>query len=52
MLYHSNIAEMVVWKRKARIIDVEADFLQGYVKEVVVMEIPPRMEASKDEYLI
>ena len=42
----------LVWKLKARIIDVETAFLHGDLKEEIFMEIPPGMEASKDECLI
>jgi Reverse transcriptase (RNA-dependent DNA polymerase) len=42
----------LVWKLKARIINVEPAFLHGDLKEEIFMEIPPGMEASKDERLI
>ena len=42
----------IVWKLKARIINVETAFLHGDLKEEIFMEIPPGMEASKDECLI
>jgi Reverse transcriptase (RNA-dependent DNA polymerase) len=42
----------LVWKLKARIIDVKTAFLHGDLKEEIFMEIPPGMEASKNEFLI
>jgi hypothetical protein len=37
---------------KARIIDFEASFLYEDLEAEIFMEIPPGMEASKDEYLL
>jgi Reverse transcriptase (RNA-dependent DNA polymerase) len=42
----------LVWKLKARIINVKTAFLHGDLKEEIFMETPPGMEASKDECLI
>jgi hypothetical protein len=42
----------IVWKLKARIIDVETALLLGDLKEEIFMEIPPGMEASKDVCLL
>ena len=45
------LTAMIAWDLKAKIIDVETTFLHGDLKEETFMDIPPGMEADKDECL-
>jgi hypothetical protein len=40
-----------VWKVKARIMNVETDFLHGVLKEEIFRDTPPGMKADKDDCL-
>jgi Reverse transcriptase (RNA-dependent DNA polymerase) len=42
---------MLLWNLKAKIIDVEATFFHGDMKEEIFMEIPPGMDANKEDCL-
>ena len=43
---------MIGWNLKGKIINVKAAFLYGGLKEEIILDISPGMEADKDESLI
>jgi Reverse transcriptase (RNA-dependent DNA polymerase) len=43
---------MLIWKLKAKVVDIETAFLHGDLKETIYMEIPKGMEGNIDECLI
>jgi hypothetical protein len=42
---------MLVWKLKAKIIDIETLFLHRYLTEEIFMDIPEGMDAAKEDCL-
>jgi hypothetical protein len=42
---------MLVWKLKAKIVDIETAFLHGHLNDEILMEISQVMDASKEDFL-
>jgi hypothetical protein len=43
---------LLTWNLKGKIVDIEAAFLHGNLKETIYMEIPKGMEVNEKEFLV